>query len=97
MGILVNCLDCDEQFLTKNDLIQHTNSFHNKVKNKCKYCGKLFARKSNLCTHLKSMHEGKKYSCSQCDFKAKREGHLKQHLSHSVPLHWLFHTPYLLP
>ena len=53
-----SCLQCDQQFTDKRNLLIHKTSSHNNDKYQCAICEKSFNQKSALMIHISYDHEG---------------------------------------
>ena len=62
------CQNCDMAFSKKDNLRQHNDAVHLKLKPfKCDYCDKRFAHKKNVQQHVLSVHQRHKpYPCDIC-------------------------------
>ncbi|XP_037920240.1 zinc finger protein 300-like isoform X2 [Hermetia illucens] len=79
---LIYCLQCHEQFKTKNELRTHFNSEHGKdnARGFCNQCSTTFPTRGKLMAHLHSHPEPKpSYRCSYCDKHFKQKHILEYH------------------
>jgi len=83
-----SCEVCNRTFKSRQNLKQHIESVHQKVRYDCDQCDHRASTKSNLRCHKASQHEGIKYDCDECDYSATNKSRLKKHkdAKHETPL-----------
>jgi len=83
-----SCEACNRTFKSRQNLKQHIESVHQKVRYDCDQCDHRASTKSNLRCHKASQHEGIKYDCDLCDYSATNKSRLKKHkdAKHETPL-----------
>ena len=79
----IQCTKCPKKFCTKNDLIRHEKSKHDKGAHvKCKSCEKEFLKNSDLELHLEKEHKiPKTFKCDRCDMDFMLKWRLEKHSS----------------
>ena len=85
---IFQCLNCSEEFNTKNKLERHIAQKHDRSKLfKCSLCDSAFVQEKHLLDHVAFVHE-KKISnlCSLCGKNFRTQGELKKHIKYDHEL-----------
>lgn len=75
------CSVCKKEFTSRNKMLRHVKSVHEKVTVKCKLCDKDFNSQSAVNIHIKNVH--KKLGackCEKCGNEFKSKGGLQEHM-----------------
>ena len=80
------CQECTASFYAKENLNQHINGYHRKLKPYlCEYCKKAFTIKDNLKRHIKLAHQAhqnlKPHKCIECEKTFSWKQGLHRHVS----------------
>merc|ERR1712129_10801 len=73
------CFACENEFVSKQDLLEHTQSEHMRPRVFCEQCDKSYALKSSLAEHKQIVHEGVKFYCDECPLTFTRMDYLNLH------------------
>lgn len=75
------CDICGQRFKWHNDLTNHKNRIHDKIRPYvCKYCGKKCGTSATLKSHLRSHSKERPYTCKICQTSFAQNGSLKEHM-----------------
>ena len=71
--------NCDHKANTKNGLVHHQRSVHDRVRYQSRESEKKLSSKSGLVRHQRTVHEGIKYPCERFEQKFSAKSELLQH------------------
>ena len=75
----VACFACDNQFVSKQDLLEHTTTEHMRPRFYCDQCDQSYAFEPSLSEHKQIVHQGLKFYCDECPLTFTRQDYLMLH------------------
>merc|ERR1712062_57961 len=60
------CNQCQKDFSSKENLIEHVEGVHEGVEFQCDQCSKTYTYRNGLHDHIQSVHQGVTFKCDQC-------------------------------
>lgn len=75
------CPNCEQRFVTKNDMQKHINSIHLKIRKYCcQRCPATFSNSEGLKRHFRSLHEfARDFQCQYCEKAYTKKDALRKH------------------